>query len=132
MNSNLKIGLFAIGLDAYWEQFAGLEDRLKGYLQVVETKLKTTHPSVVNAGLVDNTDKAFAAGKLFKTEDVDVIFLYVTTYALSSTVLPVVQRSKLKNWVHCSIWKWLKCVENRLHKSTSICPAGCVLVFYGR
>jgi L-arabinose isomerase len=95
MNSNLKIGLFAIGLDTYWEQFAGLEDRLKGYLQVVENKLKAIHPSVINAGLVDNTDKAFAAGKLFKTEDVDVIFLYVTTYALSSTVLPVVQRSNV-------------------------------------
>ena len=95
MNNNLKIGLFAIGLDTYWEQFVGLEDRLKGYLQVVENKLKATHPSVINAGLVDNTDKAFAAGKLFKTEDVDVIFLYVTTYALSSTVLPVVQRSNV-------------------------------------
>jgi L-arabinose isomerase len=32
---------------------------------------------------------------LFKTEDVDIIFLYVTTYALSSTVLPVVQRAKV-------------------------------------
>jgi L-arabinose isomerase len=93
MDNNFKIGLFAIGLHTYWEQFAGLEDRLNGYLKEVENKLKATHPSVVNAGLVDNTDKAFAAGKLFKTEDVDVIFLYVTTYALSSTVLPVVQRS---------------------------------------
>jgi L-arabinose isomerase len=95
MVNNLKIGLFGIGLDTYWEQFAGLEDRLKGYLTTVENKLKATHPSVINAGLVDNTDKAFAAGKLFKTEDVDVIFLYVTTYALSSTVLPVVQRANV-------------------------------------
>jgi L-arabinose isomerase len=45
--------------------------------------------------LVDTIDKAFDAGKLFKTEDVDIIFLYVTTYALSSTVLPVVQRAKV-------------------------------------
>ena len=44
---------------------------------------------------MDTTDKAFTAGKLFKTEDVDIIFLYVTTYALSSTVLPVVQRAKV-------------------------------------
>jgi len=27
----LRIGLFGIGLEAYWEQFAGLEDRLRGY-----------------------------------------------------------------------------------------------------
>jgi len=32
---------------------------------------------------------------LFKTADVDIVFLYATTYALSSTVLPVVQRAKV-------------------------------------
>ena len=30
MASALKIGLFGIGLEAYWEQFAGLKDRLEG------------------------------------------------------------------------------------------------------
>ncbi|MGD0038698.1 MAG: arabinose isomerase, partial [Bacteroidota bacterium] len=82
-------------LDIYWAQFAGLKKRLKGYLDIVEQNLSSIHPAIVNAGLVDTPDKAFAAGKLFKTEDVDLIFLYVTTYALSSTVLPVVQRAKV-------------------------------------
>lgn len=93
--SGLKIGLFGIGLDTYWSQFEGLKDRLEGYLNLVEQKISIIHPSVVNAGLIDNPDKAFQAGKLFKTEDVDLIFLYVSTYALSSTVLPVVQRAKV-------------------------------------
>ena len=93
--SGLKIGLFGIGLDAYWSQFEGLKDRLEGYLNLVEQKISIIHPSIVNAGLIDNPDKAFQAGKLFKTEDVDLIFLYVSTYALSSTVLPVVQRAKV-------------------------------------
>ena len=91
----LKIGLFGIGLDTYWHQFEGLEKRLKGYLQEVENMLAAIHPVIVNAGLVDTTDKAFAAGRLFRQQDVDLIFLYVTTYALSSTVLPVVQRAKV-------------------------------------
>ncbi len=91
----MKIGLFGIGLDTYWPQFPGLEERLNGYLETIENKISAIHPHVINAGLVDNTDKAFAAGKLFSTEDVDVIFLYVSTYALSSTVLPVVQRAKV-------------------------------------
>jgi L-arabinose isomerase len=90
-----KIGLFGIGLDTYWPQFEGLKDRLEGYLEIVAGHLRALHPRVVNAGLVDNTDKAFQAGKLFRTEDVDIIFLYVSTYALSSTVLPVVQRAKV-------------------------------------
>lgn len=93
--SGLKIGLFGIGLDAYWSQFEGLKDRLEGYLNLVEQKISIIHPSVINAGLIDTPDKAFQAGKLFKTEDVDLIFLYVSTYALSSTVLPVVQRAKV-------------------------------------
>lgn len=95
-NNTLKIGLFGIGLDTYWEQFEGLEDRLKGYLSEVEMKLSAySQNKIINAGLVDNIDKAFEAGKLFRQEDVSIIFLYVTTYALSSTVLPVVQRANV-------------------------------------
>jgi L-arabinose isomerase len=44
---------------------------------------------------VDSPDKADAAGHAFRQQDVDLIFLYVTTYALSSTVLPVVRRAKV-------------------------------------
>src|SRR4029078_71241 len=41
------------------------------------------------------TEKAFEAGREFRKNDVDILFLYVSTYALSSTVLPVVQRAKV-------------------------------------
>jgi L-arabinose isomerase len=90
----LKVGLFGIGLDTYWPQFPGLEDRLKGYLSRVERKLTRPDVSVVNLGLIDSPPKAMAAGHQFRQADVDLIFLYVTTYALSSTVLPVVRRAK--------------------------------------
>jgi len=91
----MRIGLFGIGLDTYWPQFAGLKERLETYLNRVEQNLSALHPDIINAGLVDNIDRAFEAGKLFKTADVDIVFLYVSTYALSSTVLPVVQRIKV-------------------------------------
>ncbi|MCD2422196.1 arabinose isomerase [Niabella pedocola] len=94
-SSVLKIGLMGIGLDAYWDQFEGLEQRLEGYLQLVEERISAIHPAVINAGLVDNVDKAFAAGSRFRREEVDLVFLYVTTYALSATVLPAVQRAKV-------------------------------------
>lgn len=93
--SALRIGLFAIGLDVYWPQFEGLKDRLEGYLTTVEEKIAAVHNNVFNAGLIDNIDKAFEAGRKFRQQEVDIIFLYVTTYALSSTVLPVVQRAKV-------------------------------------
>ena len=94
-NNKLKIGLFGIGLEAYWMQFEGLQQRLEGYVKVVEEKLKGPNNSVINLGLIDNPEKAFQAGHDFRSADVDIIFLYVTTYALSSTVLPVVRRAKV-------------------------------------
>src|SRR5882762_6145745 len=94
-NNPLKIGVFGIGLEAYWAQFAGLEDRLRGYTQRVAEKLERAGVQVVNLGLIDTPEMALAAGHDFRRADVDLIFLYVTTYALSSTVLPVVRRAKV-------------------------------------
>jgi L-arabinose isomerase len=96
MNSHpLRVGLFGIGLDAYWPQFAGLREKLEGYVARVAQKLTRPGVEVVNLGLVDNADRAFAAGREFRRQDVDIIFLHVTTYALSSTVLPVVRRAQV-------------------------------------
>src|SRR5438309_4649772 len=89
------IGLFGIGLDTYWTQFEGLQQRLMGYLQELADRLEKTGVQVINLGLVDSSEKAEAAGHSFRRHDVDLIFLYVTTYALSSTVLPVVRRAKV-------------------------------------
>ena len=91
----LKVGLFGIGLDAYWPQFDGLEERLRGYLAQTSRMLARPHVEVVDLGLIDTPEKAVRAGHQFRQADVDIIFLHVTTYALSSTVLPVVRRAKV-------------------------------------
>lgn len=91
--NKLKVGLFGIGLDTYWPQFEGLEARLQSYVGVVAAKLTREDVEVVSLGLIDTIEKAVQAGHDFRAADVDVIFLYVTTYALSSTVLPVVRRA---------------------------------------
>jgi L-arabinose isomerase len=91
----LKIGLFGIGLDAYWPQFKGLKERLEGYLEEVRRNLESFGAGIVNLGLIDNPVSAMEAGHKFRQADVDIIFLHVTTYALSSTVLPVVRRAKV-------------------------------------
>src|ERR1700674_2237504 len=89
------IGLFGIGLDTYWPQFEGLQERLTGYVRQVAQRLERPGVRVVNLGLVDSPDKADAAGHAFRQQDCHLIFLYGTTYALSSTVLPVVRRAKV-------------------------------------
>jgi L-arabinose isomerase len=90
-----RIGLFGIGLEAYWRQFKGLKQRLEGYLEGVADRLRRPGIELVNLGLIDSPPKALEAGHRFRAEDVDLIFLHVTTYALSSTVLPVVQRARV-------------------------------------
>ncbi len=92
----LRVGLCGIGLDAYWPQFAGLEERLKGYVERVAARLERSSSDgpgveVVNLGLMDTPQRSREAGHACRRADIDVLFLYVTTYALSNTVLPVVQ-----------------------------------------
>ncbi|MFW5844831.1 MAG: arabinose isomerase [Planctomycetota bacterium] len=89
----LRIGFFAIGLDAYWPQFAGLEERLRGYAATVADRMAAADRVLVDCGLIDTPEKALAAGQRMRREDVDLIVLHVTTYALSHTVLPVVRRA---------------------------------------
>ncbi|MEN8117320.1 MAG: L-fucose/L-arabinose isomerase family protein [Bacteroidota bacterium] len=86
----LNIGLFGVGLDTYWPQFKGLEERLIGYLKTVTGYVKQDEVNVLDAGLVDTVDKSWSANNQFKAGGVDAVFIYITTYALSSTVLPVV------------------------------------------
>ena len=95
METHLKIGLFGVGLKEYWEQYEGLHERLSGYVDLVAEKLTGINNDIINLGLVDTPDKAFAAGHQFRQCDVDIIFLYVTTYSLSSIVLTVVKRAKV-------------------------------------
>jgi L-arabinose isomerase len=91
----VRIGLFGIGLESYWSQFPGLRDRLEKYLDRIQSGLSKEGADVVSAGLVDSIEKAGAAADRFAASDVRLLFLYVSTYALSSTVLPVVQRAKV-------------------------------------
>ena len=91
----MKAGIFSIGLDTYWGQFDGLLDNLNGYHAHIRDRIAGMGVDVVDAGMVDNPEKAGGAAQLFKKEDVEVIFLFISTYALSSTVLPVVQKAKV-------------------------------------
>jgi len=98
MNSNykhLRVGLVGLGLDAYWEQFEGLEARLQGYLMEVEQKISGSSRIIVNLGLVDTPQKAIDAGHSCRRNDIDILLVYVTTYALSATVLPAILRAKV-------------------------------------
>lgn len=91
-----RIGVFGIGLAAYWEQFPGLRERLVGYQKRVEERIAGAGATVESAGLVDDAHSARAAGESFARQDLDLLICYVGTYATSSQVLPIVQQSKVR------------------------------------
>ena len=91
----LRIGLFGIGLDAYWPQFAGLKERLEGYLRRVGGQAGATRGRSGQPRPGRHARQGPRSRARFRQADVDLIFLHVTTYALSSTVLPVVRRAKV-------------------------------------
>ena len=89
----VRVGLCGIGHQAYWPQFAGLEERLKGYVDRVQARIERPNVRVVNLGMIDTAMRSQEAGHRCRREDIDVLFLYMTTYALSNVVLPLVQRA---------------------------------------
>lgn len=89
-----RVGVFGIGLAAYWPQFEGLRERLAGYQGELERRLAELGADVVSAGLVDTAEGARDAGALLAAARVELIMLYTATYATSSQVLPAVQAAK--------------------------------------
>lgn len=98
MKKKMKIGLFGTGLDTYWPQFDGLRESLLLYQDTIRSKMESLGKvEVIDAGLVDNPEKAFEAADKLSSAGVELVFLYMSTYCLSSTVLPIAQR------LHCPI-----------------------------
>jgi L-arabinose isomerase len=90
-----RVGVFGIGLEAYWPQFEGLRERIEGYRRHVEQRVADLGADVVSAGLVDTAQKARAAGDTFAAAQVDVVLCHAVTYATSSQVLPALQGARV-------------------------------------
>ena len=60
--ANCKIGLFSIGLAAYWPQFSGLRERLAGYGTFVGENLTAMGATVVDVE-IPNLDAEYRAAR---------------------------------------------------------------------
>ena len=85
-----RVGLYSVGLRAYWDQFPGLRERLIAYGQFIERRL-SAWAEVVNFGLVDTEGEGRRASEWLQSQNVDLVFCHAATYTTSSTVLPVHQ-----------------------------------------
>ncbi len=89
-----RIGLYSMGLKAYWTQFPGLRERMIEYGTFIAKKLDSLGAEVYNFGLVDCEQAGQAAGEYFNQNGVDLIFSHSATYCTSACVLPVHQICK--------------------------------------
>jgi L-arabinose isomerase len=85
-----RIGLYSVGLEAYWNQFPGLRERLLEYNAFIEARV-SQWAEVHNFGLVDTEGSGRQAGEWFQARNVDLVLCHAATYSTSSTVLPVHQ-----------------------------------------
>jgi L-arabinose isomerase len=86
-----KIGIYTMGLAAYWNQFPGLRERLLEYGNFIAKKVESLGAEVAFYGLVDSSDSGLSCGEFFQKENVDMIFAHAGTYVTSASVLPVHQ-----------------------------------------
>ena len=89
-----RVGVFGIGLEAYWSQFDGLRERIEGYQARVEDRVRELGAEVVSAGLVDTAERAREAGDRFGQAQLDLLICHAVTYATSSQVLATAQGAR--------------------------------------
>lgn len=94
-SKSIRVGLFAIGLNAYWPQFPGLRERLDRFTKTIAARVRRDGVELIDLGMVDSPDTAREAAHNFCRADIDLLLLHVSTYALSSTLLPILRRVKV-------------------------------------
>ena len=134
-----RIGVFAVGHGTYWAQFPDLEDNIMGYHGVFCDMVRTCDVEVVNFGMLDSSEKAFAAAEKMRGAALDVLFCNMVTYATSSVYAPIIRDlnvpmvllavqpleamdcskactfMQLENDAICSVPEFI-CVANRLNR----------------
>ena len=92
---SIKAGLLGVGLNTYWNQFEGLRERLEEYQNEIGRRMGMSDVKVINVSIVDSQESVGMAVETLLKNRIDVLFVYVSTYALSSTILPVVQECRV-------------------------------------
>src|SRR4051794_41984269 len=87
----MSVGVFGIGLAAYWPQFDGLKERVEGYQRRVEERVAELGGDVISAGLVDSEQAGREAGDPFAAAPGDPVICPAGAHPTPSTGLPVAQ-----------------------------------------
>lgn len=88
-----RIGIFGVGYHVYWKQFPGLLDELMAKMRVLVERVKATGAEVVEFGMVDKAQDAYALVPRIKAADLDLLFCDMLTYATSASFAAIVRNT---------------------------------------
>lgn len=88
MDTKSKIAIVSLGHYIYFEQFEGLEDELKKKTAEFIGHIEEGKCEIFDAGFVDTPEKSFQTVKELKKQDIDLLFIILSTYVPSSVCMP--------------------------------------------
>ena len=83
VSQKAKIGIMACGHIEYWAQFPGLKEALIENTKVFEGYIRDCGVEIAGCLFVDTIEGAYELGVEFKKADIDLLFVYLTTYVAS-------------------------------------------------
>lgn len=86
-----RVAVFAVAHAAYWSQFEGLYENIMSYHIDFCRMAEKNNVEVLDFGMVDSSEKAYAAADKILAADVDIIFCNMVTYATSSVFAPIIR-----------------------------------------
>ena len=82
---SVRIGVFGVGYDMYWDQFPGLYEEMRQKQEKFIAKIPDFVTDVVDFGIIDSPVKAYEIVKDMERANLDLIFCDMVTYATSGT-----------------------------------------------
>ena len=86
-----RIGIFAVAHNTYFGQFEGLYENLMGYHKDFQNIVEENGVEVLDFGMIDTSEKAYAAAEKMQAANVDLLMCNMITYATSSVFAPIIR-----------------------------------------
>ncbi len=88
---NARIGLVSLGHHIYFNQFEGLRAELMAKGEKFKKYIDSSKCEIIDLGYVDCADGAIECAKSAKKEDLDLLFVLLSTYVTSAACAPFIR-----------------------------------------
>ncbi len=86
-----RVGLVTLGHYVYFDQFEGLREELMTKGERFKAYIAPEKCDIVDLGYVDSAESAIESAKKAKREDIDILFVLLSTYVTSAACAPFIR-----------------------------------------